>query len=106
MARVLRDKFFENGTIKAAKGGRVWGSLGLAMKPPSPPRAFESMPSGPKVGKYGLAILRAAQVGVEVLETDEKNLSPEQKGNLADKRGKLRSALEEVDKMLAPVKVT
>ena len=104
--RVLRDKFFENGTIKAAKGGRVWGSLGLAMKPPSPPRAFESMPSGPKVGKYGLAILRAAQVGVEVLETDEKNLSPEQKGNLADKRGKLRSALEEVDKMLAPVKVT
>lgn len=102
--RALREKFFEQGTIKPATGGRIWGSLGLSMKPLVAQKGFESMPSGPKVGKYGLGILRAAGVTVDVLETDENTLSPDQKGKLSDKRAKLESALAEVNKMLEPVK--
>ena len=102
--RALRDKFFEQGTIKPAKGGRIWGWSGPLMKSLTSEKGFESMPSGPKVGKYGLGILRTAGVSVDVLTTDEKKLSPDQKQKLGDKRAKLESALTEVNKMLEPVK--
>jgi len=75
------------------------------MKPLVPQKGFESLPSGPKIGKYGLAILRTAGVQIDVLETDEKKLKPEENARLGDKRAKLESALEEVNKMLEPVKV-
>ena len=66
--RTLRDRFFKQGTIKPAKGGRIWGWLGLPMKPLVPQKGFESLSSGPKVGKYGLAILRTAGVQVDLLD--------------------------------------
>ena len=102
--RALRDKFFNEGTIKPAKGGRIWAWMSPLIKPSAPQKDFESLPSGPtKVGMYGLAILQAAGVHVTELKTDETDLDPKQRNKLGKNRDDLNSKLEKVKQVVEEV---
>ncbi len=89
--RALRRMFFLDGEIRPVKRGRLWGILNSGMKPRNTSRGLESLPSGPRVGELGLAILSRQGIAVSALRS----------GDLAESHdGSERADHEELSKAL------
>jgi hypothetical protein len=100
--QALLAMFYRRGEVRSVKKGRTWGALTMSMEPRTSPSGYQSLPSGQRVGKLGLAILSSAGVKIEVLTSNDLRAPSTSEGNvrIEQKAEKLKKALAAVEEKL------